>query len=201
MGVAREGRTDKAQIAAGWSGVQSVPCELSLLPDGHLAMQPIPELQSLRADHLHLDDIQLSEDIRLDIRGSALEIRAEFEPGEVGELEIVLAASEDGSERTSITYNAQAGQLVVNRQHSSQDIAADRWANMASHVLASDEKLDLHVFLDGSVIEIFANNRTRLASRIYPSNTDSQGVAVVSRQNDGRLHSLDIWKLRSIWSA
>jgi beta-fructofuranosidase len=203
-GWLREGRTDEAQIAAGWSGVQSIPCELALLPDGRLNMQPVPELQILRGDHHHISDIQLSSlsgDYQIDVAGSSLEILADFEPGEVGEFGITLAASADGSERTCIVYNVQAGQLVVNREYSSSDATVDTWANMAPHVLAANEHLQLHILFDGSVIEIIANNRARVTSRIYPTGGDSQRLALFSRQSDGKLYSLDIWKMQSIWPS
>lgn len=200
-GWLREGRSDPAQIEAGWSGVQSIPFELTLRGDHHLAMHPINELQDLRTEHYHMENVQVSEHIELDILGSSLEIIAEFETGEVGEFGINIAMSGDGNERTSIIYNVQSEQLYVNREHSSSNESVDSWANMAPHLLAPNENLKLHILLDGSVIEIIANNRTRITSRIYPTGKDSQRVALVSRQSDGRLHSLDIWTMLSIWSS
>jgi len=40
-----------------------------------------------------------------------------------------------------------------------------------------------------------------VTSRIYPTGGDSQRLALFSRQSDGKLYSLDIWKMQSIWPS
>ena len=64
---------------------------------------------------------------------------------------------------------------------------------------APGEPVTLHIFLDRSVIEIFADEgRTLLTGRIYPTLADSLGVALFSRGDSARLQSLDIWTMKSI---
>ena len=55
------------------------------------------------------------------------------------------------------------------------------------------------MFIDRSVIEVFANDRQCLTLRTYPSRQDSTGVAVFARGSDARLVSLNAWQMRSIW--
>jgi beta-fructofuranosidase len=57
--------------------------------------------------------------------------------------------------------------------------------------------LKLRILLDGSVVEVIANDRTSLTSRIYPSRADSQQVRLFG--TNARLQSLDIWEMPSIW--
>ena len=42
--------------------------------------------------------------------------------------------------------------------------------------LAAGEVLELRVFIDRSVIEVFANGRQSLTQRVYPTRADSIGV-------------------------
>jgi sucrose-6-phosphate hydrolase SacC (GH32 family) len=57
----------------------------------------------------------------------------------------------------------------------------------------------LHIFLDRSSVEVFANDgETVLTDRIYPS-PGSIGFEVYSDAPDARISSLSIWKLGSIW--
>ena len=53
----------------------ALPLVLSLADDDELLLDPVPELESLRSDHLALKDLRLSDrdDVRLDITGDALE--------------------------------------------------------------------------------------------------------------------------------
>ena len=65
--------------------------------------------------------------------------------------------------------------------------------------LPSEQTLKLRIFLDRSVVEVFANDRVCLASRIYPTRADSRGLTLFARGGSARLSSLDAWEMRSIW--
>jgi beta-fructofuranosidase len=52
--------------------------------------------------------------------------------------------------------------------------------------------------LDASVIEVFANDRACLTSRIYPSRQDSLGIGALAKGGSARLKALDVWEMRAI---
>ncbi len=201
-GWLREARPIGQQVRAGWSGVQSIPRVLSLLPDGRLGMEPVAELEKLRGAHQAYQNISLatlSSDKPLGVNGRALEIRAVFDPGTTGTCGLSVLASPDGAEQTRILYDAQARQLVVERAHSSLDPYVEHAANSAPHPLAPGELLDLRILVDGSVIEVIANQCTSITSRVYPTRADSTGCNLVAQTSDGALRSLDMWAMRPIW--
>jgi beta-fructofuranosidase len=70
---------------------------------------------------------------------------------------------------------------------------------IAPLILGEAEPLTLHIFYDRSVIEIFANQRVCLTSRIYPLRPDSRGISVAASGASGLLDSLDVWELDAIW--
>jgi beta-fructofuranosidase len=59
--------------------------------------------------------------------------------------------------------------------------------------------LGLRVFVDGSVVEVFASDGTSLTSRVYPTRADSQGVGLGSQSDRSRVWRLDVWEMRAIW--
>jgi sucrose-6-phosphate hydrolase SacC (GH32 family) len=61
--------------------------------------------------------------------------------------------------------------------------------------LSPDERLKLRVFLDRSILEVFANGRQCLTQRIYPTRSDSLGVMLFSRKGQSMIHSLAAWDL------
>ena len=67
--------------------------------------------------------------------------------------------------------------------------------------MAQDEPLHLRVFVDRSIVEVFANDRQCLTLRVYPQREDSGGVSVFARGSGARLASFDIWQMRSIWDG
>jgi beta-fructofuranosidase len=194
FGWLMEGRNEDAHIAAGWAGCHAIPRVLSLR-QGQLHMEPIAELQTLRGDVTRFNAIQLSEtDMTLDLRGAALDIEAEFEPA--GTVGLVLACADDGSEQTRISYDPTNQQLTVNRDHSGSEDGSETFANTAPHSLVPGETLQLRILLDGSVLEVIANGRTSICSRIYPSHASSQGVRVFG---SGTLKAMSAWPMASIW--
>jgi beta-fructofuranosidase len=177
----------------------SLPRVLSLGADGHVCMQPAPELAALRTEHTHSSAINVRSGqvvVVPDVSGDTLELLIELAPAHEGLCGIVVRRSPDGSEQTHITYDAALHQVIVDRTHSSQDLTADRNLHLAPLTLGPDEPLQLHIFLDRSVLEVFANERVSITSRIYPTRADSLGVALLAERGDAQLRHLDAWQLR-----
>jgi beta-fructofuranosidase len=204
IGWVREGRPVSAQRAAGWSGSMSLPRELTLRPDGLLGVRPVDELKSLRYDHRALGAFAIvaGEVLPLDtISGDRLELQVDMVPGRGGSCGLLVRRSPDAEEETRIVYDAREGTLVVDRARSTLDQVVERTQHTAPLELANDELLQLRVFLDGSVLEVFANDRLSITTRIYPTRTDSLGIAVFAERQDSRLVRFDAWQMRSSWDA
>ena len=101
-----------------------------------------------------------------------------------------------GGTQTVITFSAADETLIVDRSRSTtrQDInTADE---RAKHTLfrTSDangfEDIDLRVFLDAGVLEVFANNRTAIATRVYAA--PQVNVALEVQNGWG---SVSVWEL------
>ena len=181
-----EGRTAEAQRAAGWSGVMSLPRELKLL-GSQVQMRPAAEVETLRGKHLGAD-----------AAGDCLEILAEIDPGDAPQAGLRLRIAPDRSEQTLVYYDRAQRLICVDRSQSSTAASADRGIQSGPFLLGRREPLRLHIFLDGSVVEIFANDRFCLTARIYPENRHSMGVALHASGGTARIVSLDSWEMRPI---
>ena len=200
-----EGRAVEAQQAAGWSGVMSLPRALSLRDDGKLAMRPVPEIDSLRGERHRLTDIDLSTASNvslIDLRDRTLEIVAEIDPADAEECGVKVCCSPDGEEETTIFYNAIRKRLGVDRRHSTllQDAGISDDVQEGDFEVSPGDTLRLRVFVDCSVIEVYANDSACITSRIYPGRSDSTGVGAFAR-GQARINSIDIWRLSSIWES
>jgi beta-fructofuranosidase len=203
FGWLREDRDPAAQQAAGWAGVTSLP--RVLLPDaeGGLRVEPAAELRSLRGRHTAVAETTLvpSSTTPLHLQGAALEIVADFLPSQAAEFGLKVRCAVDASEQTLIAFDPGRGWLSIDREHSSLDTTAQREPHGTDLPLADGEHLRLHVFVDHSVIEVYANGRACLTSRIYPSRSDSLGVELFARGGPAQLHQLDAWEMGSIWDS
>jgi beta-fructofuranosidase len=102
-------------------------------------------------------------------------------------------------EATQIVYNRAAQQLIVDRTRSSLDLSTRRDACGAPLQLADGERLRLRVFVDRSIIEVFANHDICITSRVYPTRPDSLGVRLFARGGSARLVAMDLWEIGAIW--
>ncbi len=197
-----EGRDDAAIVAAGWSGVMSLPRVLSLRPDCTLGMEPVPELRSLRGPEWRTEGVEVAAGATLvmdDEAGASIEIIAEFAPSEAAVVGVVVRRTPDGMEETAIVYDRVQGTLALDCSRSSQEVGVDRAVAGAALTLGAGEALTLHIFVDRSVIEVFANGRVVISDRVYPSRPDSVGVGVFARGGTARLRSISVWPMASIW--
>lgn len=194
-----EGRTPQHSLEAGWSGVMSIPIELSLFSDGKLAMEPVKELESLRQEHYHFENLEIAAGYELpqDICGEALEMRLQFESDEQTEVGILLRASQDGEEQTRVIFQVQQRQLVIERANPSPDVDID--THVAPLPFEPHQPVTIHLFLDHSVLEVFVNRRVCMVSRVYPAHETSNHIGLFSRSGTIKINSLDIWKLEEIW--
>jgi beta-fructofuranosidase len=197
FGWLREARSETEQRLAGWSGAQSIPRVLTLDNQHRLLMPPVPELEAIRGAHHHYGPMNITQAIRLDITGRALDIVAEFEPGADGKCGLSIACSPDDSERTDIIYDAATKRLGVHKISSEVHGAINTHIREVPHDMAAGEPLQLRILLDGSVVEIIANQRTSITSRVYPSQAISKDVRILGSK--AKLLSLDIWEMPSIW--
>ena len=65
----------------------------------------------------------------------------------------------------------------------------------APFVLAPRERLKLQIFLDRSILEVFANGRQCITQRIYPTRSDSLGTVLFSRGGSTQIRSLEAWDI------
>jgi beta-fructofuranosidase len=220
-GYIRERRSREAQLAAGWSGVLSLPRVLSLTTDGSLRIEPAPQLQVLRSKRLfrRSSAVTPSDPALLEhVRGDCLEISAEFESGSAEECGLRVRCAPDLSEETLIVYNRRTRRLVIDTKKSSLYGNSCSWNDCPSEKvdagsmpvgsmpmlqeaqldLAERELLQLQVFLDGSVVEVFANKRVCITGRVYPSQIGSLHLGLLAIGGDVKLVSTQIWELQPI---
>ncbi len=192
----------------GARGIMTLPRHLWLAEDNSLRIAPLPEMASLRFDHASAPPATIPEngEVALDgIGGKGDEIAATIEPGAAREVGLNVLRSPDGAEETAITfYRDTRGPgrhslgIDTSRASTRSDLQA-RPPEVGPLDLPEDEPLRLRVFIDRSVIEVFANDRQCLTVRAFPQREDSSGVSAFARGGEAQLTTCEAWQMRSIW--
>ena len=68
-------------------------------------------------------------------------------------------------------------------------------AQEAPFILRPGETLKLRIFLDRSMLEVFANGRQCVTQRIYPTRADSLGVSLFARGGSALCRSVEAWDM------
>jgi sucrose-6-phosphate hydrolase SacC (GH32 family) len=172
----------------GWNGCLGLPRVLPMGPDGLLRQRPAAELQKLRDKHFRTTDLNLRNGryVLKNAGGDTVEIRAALDVGDACNVGLNVRSSTDGKRAVTISYDGQT---------------LDAAGVKVPLSLSSDEKvLTLQVFLDKSVMEIFANDGYRAVAKvIYPEEKDV-GIALFATGGKAHVKSLDVWQMKSIWA-
>jgi len=187
--------------AKNWCGAMSIPRVIELDDDNHLRFKPVEELNVLRDIHFGLKEIEITPGVRVlpgEVSGKCLEIIAKFEIRgcKAEELGFSLKCSVSESEKAEITYNVKARELSFSRRRSNTGSEGIKTCRLGS---ADSKTLKLHIFVDTSIVEIFADDgRACLTNNIYPQ-PELRDIDLFTRGGKVKLISLDLWKLKSIW--
>lgn len=206
FGWSREARSREAQLAAGWAGVMTLPRLLEWQPEGWMSQRPLPELEKLRGAGQNWSGLRAAPDALLQVDGLAgdcLELEANFDLREAGgdqagDFGLLIRRSPDGQEQTEIRIDRQAGCLVVDSRRSSLSPEVETGQYQIPLHLAGLDRLYLRVFMDHSMIEVFANDRAVITARVYPSRDDSTGLAFFAHGQPVGIESLCAWPMGSI---
>ncbi|WP_342418333.1 GH32 C-terminal domain-containing protein [Paenibacillus sp. FSL H8-0168] len=199
--IAQGDRTSEMEYKSGWAHNGGLPLSVYLRDDGRLGIEPIQELQSLRgAKRLSLRDQSLAEtNVQLrDVRGDMLEIQLELEPGSAKQFGIKVRCTPDGEEETLLYYDWNQAMLMVDRSKTTLHPGEKCRGIQGGKLELLGENLKLHIYLDRSMVEAYANGLKSLTTRVYPSRMDALGLEI---WGDGEpfVKSLDIWDMQSIW--
>jgi beta-fructofuranosidase len=181
----------------GWSGTMSLPRVLTLGDDSLLRMDVPEEIEALRYGAVKKENIAVPSDTELPvdgIGGNSLELIVEMDGDQASQFGVKVCVSPDGQEETSIFYDAAEGKLKVDTRKSGPE-DTPKTVEAAPFELKKGERLKLRIFVDKSVVEVFANSRQAVMRRIYPSRTDSIGVRLFSTGGDTAVHTLEAYKI------
>jgi fructan beta-fructosidase len=187
-----------------WRGAMTLPRELKLAATKggvRLFQTPIIETDLLRKEKLIWENrkIDSNDDNNiLDINGKTIEIIAVFELNTASAFGFKVRKSEE--EQAIIGYNVNNESLFIDRRHSGELSFNPFFADKHTVTIEPiDNKIKLHLFIDWSSVEVFANNgELVMTDLIFPAGY-SEELELFASDGDVQLVSLEIYRLASIW--
>lgn len=166
-----------------FSQLVSFPCELTLRtsPDGiRLYREPIREIELLRGRSWQWDAgaVRPGDDPFSKISGELFEIRAEI----------------TSSRASSVTIKAGGADLVYAPLQ-----ATLSYMGKSLPAGGAGGKLQLHILIDRTTIEIFADNGRISMTFSIPPMEGATPLGLQVRGGDITIAALEVWELKSIW--
>ena len=170
-----------------WAGCLSLPRELKLDGNDRILISPVSELEGLRGKHRRFER---TLDTSIDMAGTApyfgdcVEIRAKYN----------LTAAES----VGFKLIDDQGEMQIGYDFGSQTLTAiGESAKMQFPLEAA--LLDLHIFIDKSVIEIFINGRETFTTIFYPklNEYNNMKIAPYFEKACGTIQ-IDFWTIEEV---
>ena len=99
-----------------------------------------------------------------------------------------------------VTYNPSTGELIVDfrtlkRLVNDGGVYDGLYRASLPEFLRRGSELKLNVFVDHSIIDIFINDRWASSIRVFPTDSDADGVEVFADGGTAKVKSLQAWNL------
>lgn len=110
---------------------------------------------------------------------------------------VIVRASRSGEEQTRVVYDPEAHTISVDRSKSSLITKFAKYTATGHFFVPAGEKVELDVWVDGSLVEVFANGRFALTTRVYPAKADAEGIALFG---GARWGGVEVWEgIGGVW--
>jgi len=199
-----ETRPEAEFSASGWAGLMSLPRVLTVGPDNRLRIGIAPVVEKLRKHEQKLNlapikpgDKQLLSDQRL--KDACGELLFMVKPGsEPFTLDLLDATPPNDAPKDATTaVTSQVSYLSIRYSHANpRELVVDQQRIPID--LASGQPLELRMFVDGSVIELFVNGQATSTKRFYYPGPTAPEIAVSITGNAKDVTRLSLWQLAPI---
>jgi beta-fructofuranosidase len=164
-----ETRPESEFVKSGWAGSTGLPRILTVGPDNELDIVPLPELHSLRRAQSKTDSFSA-------YRGEAIVTVVRPRGGEA-----VMVGPQHTPYVTIEFAATESPRILI-------DGRSEPWK-------PANGGLSIHVFMDGSVIEVFINKTIAYTKRCYDLDHTEPVTRVTTR---GSVDSLQVWECNPI---
>ncbi len=186
----------EATSKLGWTHLYSIP-RIWTLKDGKILQSPHPSLKELREEKKSFQNQQIENEKPLLISSGhqQVEIEATIEPDNSKKFGFLVSENPDHSEFTRVYYDAETREMVVDQAHSSLKEHIPLRTKRDQYDLNLSKPIEFHLFIDGSVIEIFVNDGDAFTTRIFPLKETSNQVEIFTEGANINAKA-DVWILK-----
>ena len=204
LGIVPDKLAGNINYNLGWAHCYSLPREWRLDDKGNLLQKPYSGLRGARSDEFSYEhnDFTLDGSEELDqVSGRQVEILARFQ---VGTAPVGFKFFQSSGSEATLKYVPSANMLTVdltklNRTPNDNGTYNGTYTCVLPEKLEAGSEIKLNLFIDGSVIDIFVNDKWATSMRAFPTDRDANGVSAFS-DGPSKVNELSAWRLNSYYT-
>jgi beta-fructofuranosidase len=185
----------QAELKQGWAHLYSIP-RVWELKKGKIAQSPLPELATLRQDGKSLKARKVSEILPLSRGERHVEVELSVSPPRSGKVGFNVGKSADGSEYTRIIFDYDKQQVAVDLRKSTLCDSIKGDFRVTDFRLDPNQDLDVRLFVDGSVVEVFFGDGEAFTTRMFPRNPSANLIEFFTEGGTAEIKGGNVWTLR-----
>ena len=173
----------------GWVYSLTMPRELKI-KDNKIYQIPLNEMSSLRKDKIEsLENEKIESWKSVNIKENSYELILEVEKSEASQFEMKMAMSENEYSSLKIDFENNYG--IFDNSEMLKGLKSIRKFKFKDNM----DKINIHMFMDKSAIEIFINDgEVVISSRIYPKEGSNE-LEIISADGKVIINKLELWNL------
>ncbi|MEO5682757.1 MAG: glycoside hydrolase family 32 protein [Chitinophagaceae bacterium] len=187
-----------------WKGAMSLPRTMSVQKNGNewtLLQQPVAGIKKLRQALLsELKNKTVTGSTVLTASTTQCEIELVIQPGAGSTCGMRLATG--NGHAFEIGYDAAKQELYIDRSKTAHQSFNKNFEKLSRYTAAlplKNKMLTLRIWLDNSVVEVFANNGEAVLTTQFFAAADEKGMEVFSTGEKSKVVSLQVWPMKTIW--
>ncbi|MGD0911227.1 MAG: glycoside hydrolase family 32 protein, partial [Terracidiphilus sp.] len=190
-GWIQESRSVEESKTAGWAGVMSLPRSLTVAGDGRLRTQVAVQVNQLRSTEQRLKVTEDEEKNQAQINSMRLN-------GLCGEVLCTVRRTEEAF-KLALSGSSQNSSPVLTLRydpHHPAQILVDAYP--LPILPGANKNLDIHLYIDNSVIEVFINSEAVYTKRFYDSDISAQSLQLQWTGRSADISNFQVWQLTPI---
>ncbi|GAA4326753.1 hypothetical protein GCM10023149_29760 [Mucilaginibacter gynuensis] len=188
----------RATQLAGWTHLYSIPRVWSLKNDT-IYQRPHPALETLRGEVTQPAGKTVSpgEPFIISSQKHQVEISVDLTPGDAKRFGFLVGKNPNGSEFSKIFFDLESNQLIVDQTKSTQRKFYPLQVRKGDYKVVRGKPMNLRLFIDGSVVEGFIDNKEAFTTRLFPAEAASSDVAIYAEEGSIKTGNIKVWDLKS----
>lgn len=205
LGIVPDKLSTSENCELGWAHLYSFPREISLDEKGNLIQKPYSGLKDLKgensfkAENLAIDGEKVLEGVS----GRHINAKSVFT---VGDAPFGFNFFKNSRGYASVTYTPGNNQIEINltklnRRKNDTGSFNGRYVAMLPEVPEKGSDFIIDLYLDGSVVDVFVNDKWATSVRVYPTDNDADGIEVFSSGGVVNAKSVEAWEMDSTYAG